>query len=96
MVAGLTHSERQLALVILSLLGLAGLAMAAGGRGDPVGTHGFVVLVFTLGVAFVVMAGFCTPEPSRERLSHYYDDPIKFGIVVTMAWAVFGMFFASG
>ena len=93
MVAGLTLSERRLALVILFALGLVGLAMAAAGRGDHMGAHGFVVLVFSLGVAFLVMAGFYAPEPSEERLARYYDDPTKAGIVLTMAWAVFGMFF---
>jgi len=93
MVAGLTLSERRLALVILTLLGLTGLAMAAGGRGDLMGVHGFIVLLFSLGVAWAVMAGFYAPEPGEERLSRYYDDPTRFGIVLTMAWAVFGMFF---
>ncbi len=93
MVAGLTRSERQLALVILTLLGLAGLAMAAAGRGDLIGAHGFVVLVFTIAVAWLVMAGFYAPEPGEERLARYYDDPTKAGIVLTMGWAVFGMFF---
>src|SRR5690606_2113515 len=93
MVAGLTLSERRLALVILFLLGLTGLAMAAAGRGDLMGAHGFVVLVFALGVAWLVMAGFYAPEPGEERLARYYDDPTKAGIVLTMAWAVFGMFF---
>ena len=93
MVAGLTLSERRLALVILFLLGLTGLAMAAAGRGDLMGAHGFVVLVFALGVAWLVMAGFYAPEPGEERFARYYDDPTKAGIVLTMAWAVFGMFF---
>jgi cytochrome c oxidase cbb3-type subunit 1 len=93
MVAGLTLSERRLALVILFALSLAGLAMAAAGRGDLLGAHGFVVLVFALGLAFVVMASFYAPEPGEERLSHYYDDPIRAGIVLTLVWAVFGMFF---
>ena len=92
MVATLTHSERRLALLLLTLLGLTGLAMAIGGRGDPMGVHGFIVLVFSLGLAFVVMAGFYAPEPDDQRLSHYYDEPIKFGIVITMAWAIFAMF----
>jgi len=93
MVATLTHSDRRLALLLLTLLGLTGLAMAIGGRGDPMGVHGFIVLVFSLAIAFVVMASFYAPEPDDQRLSHYYDEPIKFGIVITMAWAIFGMFF---
>ncbi|MGB5799578.1 MAG: cytochrome-c oxidase, cbb3-type subunit I [Mesorhizobium sp.] len=93
MVSQLTLSERQYALVILVLAALCGLAMAAGGRGDPLGVHGIIVMIFSIGLAFVVMAGYNTPEPDPERLSHYFDDPTKVGIVLTMAWAIFGMFF---
>ena len=93
MVSGLTVSERQLALVVLALLALCGLAMAVAGRGDPLGAHGFIVLAFGVGIAFLVMAGYHAPEPPEERLSHYYDDPTKAGIVLAMIWAVVGMFF---
>ena len=41
MVTGLTVAERQLALVVLGMLALAGLAMAVAGRGDPLAVHGF-------------------------------------------------------
>ena len=37
-------------------------------------------------------AAIDAPEAGPERLSHYYDDPIKVGIGLTMIWAVFGMF----
>jgi len=93
MVSQLTVSERQLALVILGLLAICGLAMAAGGRGDPMGVQGFVVLIYAVGFAFVVMAGLYAPEPDEGRLARYYDDPTKFGIVLTMIWAVIGMGF---
>ncbi len=93
MVSQLTLSERQYALVILVLAALCGLAMAAGGRSDPLGVHGIIVMIYSVALAFVVMAGYYTPKPDPERLSHYYDDPTKFGIVLTMIWAVFGMFF---
>ena len=45
MVAELTKNERQGALIILLALAVTGLAMAAGGRGDPFGIHGALVLV---------------------------------------------------
>ena len=93
MVSQLTLTERQYALIILVLATLCGLAMAAGGRGDPLGVHGIIVMVFSIALAFVVIAGYYAPEPDPERLSHYFDDPTKVGIVLTMAWAVFGMFF---
>ncbi|MGB3540889.1 MAG: cytochrome-c oxidase, cbb3-type subunit I [Mesorhizobium sp.] len=93
MVSQLTLTERQYALIILVLAALCGLAMAAGGRGDPLGVHGIIVMIFSIALAFVVIAGYYAPEPDPERLSHYFDDPTKVGIVLTMIWALFGMFF---
>ena len=40
----------------------------------------------------VVISGYYSPEPTEERLHHYYDDPTKVGIILAMVWAVFGMF----
>jgi cytochrome c oxidase cbb3-type subunit 1 len=93
MVSGLTVSERQLSLVVLTVLALCGLAMAAAGRADALGIHGFIVLAFSLGLIFLVISRYNDPEPPAERLSRYYDDPIRAGIVLTMIWAVVGMFF---
>ena len=93
MVSGLTISERQIALALLGLLAMLGIAMAAAGRDDPIGVHGLIILVYCVGFAFWVIAGYHAPEPSDERLSRYYDDPTKVGIVLAMGWAVVGMFF---
>ena len=93
MVSTLTVAERQVALCILGLLAVLGLALAAAGRGDPVSIHGFLMFAVSLGIAFLVMAKLYAPEPPRERLSHYYDDPTRAGIVLAMIWAVIGMFF---
>jgi cytochrome c oxidase cbb3-type subunit 1 len=57
MVAELTKNERQGALVILLALAVTGLAMAAGGRGDPFGVHGALVLVVSIaGIVAVIGA----------------------------------------
>jgi cytochrome c oxidase cbb3-type subunit 1 len=93
MVSGLTVSERQLSLAVLTMLALCGLAMAAAGRADALGVHGFIVLAFSLGLIFLVISRYNDPEPPAERLAHYYDDPTRVGIVLTMIWAVVGMFF---
>ena len=92
MVSQLTTTERQLALVILAVLGLCGLAMASAGRADPLGIHGLIVVLASVAMVFVVIADYHKPEPGSERLSHYYDDPSKVGIVLAMIWAVFGLF----
>ena len=90
-VSRLTIAERQAALAILTILGICGLAMAIGGRGDPLGVHGFITLIFAIGLAYLVMAGYYEPAPDDARLSRYYDDPTKIGIVLAMIWAVVGM-----
>ncbi len=92
MIGQLTSSERQFAAAILLLAAGVGLAMAATGRHDPLGVHGVIVLLFSGTLLYPVLAGFYEPEPKEDREASYYDDPIKVGIVLTMAWAVFGMF----
>ncbi|HEY8594718.1 MAG TPA: cytochrome-c oxidase, cbb3-type subunit I [Devosiaceae bacterium] len=92
MVSTLTVGERQVALLISILVAFCGLVLAAAGRGDPLGAHGFVILICGIACAFVVLGGFFAPEPGPERLSSYYDDPIKAGILISMAWGVFAMF----
>jgi cytochrome c oxidase cbb3-type subunit 1 len=93
MVSLLTSAERQLAITISALVALGGLVMAVAGRGDLLGAHGAVVLVFGLLCVVLVLRAYFEPEPSDDRLSRYYDDPTKVGIVLAMAWAVVGMFF---
>ncbi|MDG4892483.1 cytochrome-c oxidase, cbb3-type subunit I [Mesorhizobium sp. WSM4976] len=92
MISQLTRTERQLALVSSAVVAFIGLAMAAAGRHDPLGGHGFVVLVFGIVMVFVVISGYYLPEPVEDRRAHYYDDPVKAGIVLAMIWAVLAMF----
>ncbi|HTO29866.1 MAG TPA: cytochrome-c oxidase, cbb3-type subunit I [Pararhizobium sp.] len=91
MVAQLTSGERQLALVVLIALALAGLAMGVAGRADPLGVHGLIVLALSVGFIFLVLSSFYAPEPSAERLTQYYDDPSKVGIILTIIWGIIGM-----
>src|SRR5690606_12998648 len=90
MIRQLTSGEREGAAAILVALAVAGLAMAILGRGDPLAIHGAIVMVFAVALLGPVLSAFYEPEPSPERLTRYYDDPIKAGIVLTMAWGVFG------
>jgi len=92
MIGQLTAGERQLSVVILIALVIIGIAMAAAGRFDPLGIHGVVVLLCSGVLLARLLSSLFEPEPHPERLSKYYDDPIKVGIVFTMIWAVFGMF----
>ena len=92
MIKQLTSGERQGAAVILILVALVGVAMAAAGRSGPFAIHGLIVILYALGLLYFVLSTFYEPEPDPARLSRYYDDPIKAGIVLSMGWAVFGMF----
>jgi cytochrome c oxidase cbb3-type subunit 1 len=54
--------------------------------------HGWLILVFGAICAVVVIRDLWGPEPPRSRLESYYDEPIKAGIIASMAWAVVAMF----
>lgn len=92
MIATLTSTERQIAIAISILVSVCGIALAAAGRHDPLEIHGFIILVAGLLCAIVVIHSYYEPEPTPDRLSSYYDPPIKAGIAMSMAWAVFAMF----
>src|SRR6266581_2129629 len=91
MIAQLTSTERQQAILISLAVALCGLLLGLAGRDDPIGIHG--ALIFLAGVATIVLIGrnYYAPEPSDERFASYYDDPSKVGIVMAMIWVVFGL-----
>src|SRR5690606_17629434 len=70
-----------------------GLALAIAGRNDPVGAHGVIIVLFALFCALAVLRSYHEAEPGPSRLAEYYDEPTKAGIVLSIAWAVVGMFF---
>lgn len=88
----LTKSERYYALLILLGLALCGIALRVAGNGDPIAVHGALISVAAIAGLAKILSIYFDPEPSEERLTRYYDDPTKLGILLTMAWAVFGMF----
>ncbi|MGI3213306.1 hypothetical protein ACROSR_19660 [Roseovarius tibetensis] len=92
MTATLTMSERRIGLGLAVARTLLGLAMAGVARHGPMALHGG--LAMTLGVALVFVPGGALndqPEPPTRRLTRYYDAPIRFGIVMTLIWAVIAM-----
>ncbi|WP_064682818.1 cytochrome-c oxidase, cbb3-type subunit I [Rhizobium bangladeshense] len=88
----LTTGERDLAGGVLVFMAVVGIAMAAMGGMEPLGIHGVMVLLCSVGLLFVLMSSAFGPAPDPARLSKYYDDPIKVGVGFTLAWAIFGMF----
>jgi len=91
MIAQLTRNERLYALLISLVVAICGLVLGLAGRDDPIGIHG--ALIFIAGVLTIFLVGrhYYSPEPSDERFARYYDDPSKAGIILAMAWAVFGL-----
>tara|TARA_R110002110_G_scaffold322150_7_gene534552 strand:+ start:9985 stop:11625 length:1641 start_codon:yes stop_codon:yes gene_type:complete len=92
MISGLTVNERQYAVVLSLILLIAGLVFAVAGKNDPVGGHGFVIIAYAIIVMSAIITGYYTPAPAEDRLTRYYDDPTKFGIIIAMLWAILGMF----
>ncbi|WP_413989549.1 cytochrome-c oxidase, cbb3-type subunit I [Labrys okinawensis] len=91
MVSQLTKGERQYAVVILIALAVCGLAAAMAGRSDPIGVHGAMVMVLAIVGVFAIIGRYFDPEPGAARLSEYYDDPSKAGIVFAVVWLVIGL-----
>lgn len=89
----LTKNDRQSLLAILVLICLGGAALGIIGRDDLMGAHGFLVAIAAIVMIFALGSRYYEPEPGDERLEEYYDDPSKIGIVLSMGWAVIGMFF---
>lgn len=92
MIRQFTASERQTAAIIAAIGVIIGLTMVVLGRSDALGVHGLIVMLFAGGLLCVVLSSFYEREPTEDRQASYYDDPIKVGIALSMAWAVFGMF----
>lgn len=92
MTTGLTSSEKTLTLAVGSSLVLIGLALAAAGRQDVLAVHGFIIMLSGLVTIAVLFSRF-GHDPVRQsgRLA-YYDAPSRAGILIAMAWAVFGLF----
>ncbi|MDP1730917.1 MAG: cytochrome-c oxidase, cbb3-type subunit I [Devosia sp.] len=92
MASQLTRNERLLGMAIALVLTASGVAMAAAGRGDLLGTHGWMIAVLAGAAVIALMRGLDAPEPDPGRLNEYYDAPTKVGIGLTMVWGVIGMF----
>lgn len=91
MMSNLTGAERTSAMLITGIGVLIGVIMAAAGHDDPMGAHGWIVLVFCAALFFFVANAVYDPEPTEDRAASYYDDPTKVGIIISLFWAVVGM-----
>lgn len=92
MTDSLTLEERRIALCLSVAFAFLGLIMAAAAQRGVMALHGGMAIAVGLALAFIVGGSmYSNIEPGRDRLTHYYDAPIKFGIIMTLVWAVVGM-----
>lgn len=88
MISQLTGTERRLDLVLAIVLALTGLTMAGAAKQGPMAVHGFMAITLGIVLAFALIGQMFEPEPGRKRLSLYFDDPIKAGILMAMFWDI--------
>lgn len=92
MTDSLTLEERRIALCLSVAFAFLGLIMAAAAQRGVMALHGGMAIAVGLALAFIVGGSmYSNIEPGRDRLTYYYDAPIKFGIIMTLVWAVVGM-----
>ncbi|WP_404404779.1 cytochrome-c oxidase, cbb3-type subunit I [Pelagibacterium halotolerans] len=91
MMAQLTRDERALSILLFAVLTVFGFALAAAGRYDPAGAHGWIMVFFGLGGVIVMLRGWNAPLPAQDRSGEYFDDPTKVGIVLALIWGAIGM-----
>ena len=91
MMSNLTGAERTKAMLITGTGVLIGLLMAAAGRNDVMGAQGWIVLLFSAVLFFLVARATYDAEPTEDRTTAYYDDPTKVGIILALFWAVVAM-----
>nr|WP_309502484.1 cytochrome-c oxidase, cbb3-type subunit I [uncultured Roseovarius sp.] len=89
--ATLSRSERQIGFGLAFALALLGFIMAAAARHGVMAVHGAMALVLGLYLVFRIGGAFYDPEPSPDRANQYYDAPTRFGIWMTLIWAIIGM-----
>ena len=91
MIRTLTLPERRVALALAACLALLGLLMGMGARQGVMAIHGAIAAALGLGLAIALFGALDDPEPGPDRLTRYYDAPTRFGIVMTLIWAIAGM-----
>lgn len=89
--ATLDQAERQIAFGLSVALTLLGLLMAASARHGVMAVHGTMALILGLYLVFHIGGAFYDPEPAEDRQHQYYDDPTRFGICMSLIWAIIGM-----
>lgn len=92
MVSNLTRKEREIAICISALVAVIGVSLGIAGRDDVIGVHGALIALIGLALIFILGHSLYEHEPAPSKLTRYFDDPTKAGIIFSMLWLVFGTF----
>ncbi len=90
--ASLTLSERKIGLGLAVALAVLGLAIAVASRHGVMAVHGTMAMV--VGLALIFRLGgslYDSSMPPADRLDRYDDAATRFGLVMTLIWAIIGM-----
>ena len=91
MISSLSLAERQTGLALALGLVLLGGVMAATAAHGPMAVHGAMALILGLLLVFALGGALYAPEAAPGRAGRYYDEPTRFGIYMTLIWAIIGM-----
>lgn len=92
MIASLSIAQRRNGLAFALCLALLGLLMAAAAQHGPMVVHGAMALVLGIALTGALARAVYDPPPEAARASKfYYDDPTRFGVPMTLIWAVVAM-----
>ncbi|WFE77273.1 cytochrome-c oxidase, cbb3-type subunit I [Roseinatronobacter sp. S2] len=92
MTSTLTFTERRVGIILAILTCLLGLIMAVAANQGPMAVHGYIAMALGLYLVFVLSGSlYDHPEPPFSRLTRYCDAPVRFGVIMTLIWAVVGM-----
>ncbi len=87
----LSQSERQVGFGLAIALAVLGLVMAAGAKQGAMAVHGAMAMMLGMYLVFYIGGSFYQPEPNADRVNQYYDAPTRFGVTMTLIWAMIGM-----
>ncbi len=81
-----------MAMFLALCLGFGGFFLGVIGQGDPIGVHGYLIAFVGYLLLFLIVHSFYSPNPSPKRVTRYFDDPTKAGIILAMLWVIIATF----
>lgn len=91
MIQSLSLSERKNGAMLAVGLAFLGVLMATVARHGPMAVHGLMAAALGLYLSLTLLGACNGPDIAPGRETRYYDEPTKFGIIMTLIWAVIGM-----